>query len=191
MLTFVQLWHCGFMKRSSESLQSIFMSLRLKLSHCLRCAICLCFGLVFTFPQDWVQESQITCVQVCTRDSWLRRSWWRPFYEGLTKVGNRHPGGSDTHSESVPDSLVVSQFSVCILLRSNDVTMLREGCPNPNAPPNAAFFSLFLEDAPLLSFMAFMATSRGVDRHFHGPGRQKFWREGKTSGNATRKCSKG
>ena len=26
------------------------------------------------------------------------------------------------------------------------VTMLHEGCPNSKAPPNAAFFSLFLED---------------------------------------------
>ena len=32
---------------------------------------------------------------------------------------------------------------------------------------------------------------RGVYRHFCGPGRQKLWREGKTSGEATRKCSKG
>ena len=71
-----------------------------------------------------------------------------------------------------------------------------------------SFFSLFLEDAPLQSFMAShiprffahlkkkkesekMTTSRGVDRHFHGPGRQKLWRKGKTSGDATRKCSKG
>ena len=71
-----------------------------------------------------------------------------------------------------------------------------------------SFFSLFLEDAPLRSFVAShiprffarpkkkkerekMATSRGVDRHFRGPGRQKSWRKGKTSGDATRKCSKG
>ena len=69
-------------------------------------------------------------------------------------------------------------------------------------------FSLFLEDALLRSFMAShiprfsahpkkkkerqkMATSRGVDRHFRGPGRQKSWRKSKTSGDATRKCSKG
>ena len=31
-----------------------------------------------------------------------------------------------------------------------------------------------------------MATSRGVDRHFRGPGRQKSLRKGKTSGDATR-----
>ena len=36
-----------------------------------------------------------------------------------------------------------------------------------------------------------MATSRGVDRHFRGPGRQKSRRKGKTSGDATRKCSEG
>ena len=35
-----------------------------------------------------------------------------------------------------------------------------------------------------------MVTSRGVDCHFCGPGRQKSWRKGKTSGDATRKCSK-
>ena len=81
----------------------------------------------------------------------------------------------------------------------------------PNSPPDAAhkcsFFSLFLEDAPLRCFVASdiprffahlkkkkerekMATSRDVDRHFRGPGRQKSWRKGKTSGDATRKCSR-
>ena len=35
-------------------------------------------------------------------------------------------------------------------------------------------------------------TSRGVDHHFRGPGQQRVtWREGKTSGDATRKWSKG
>ena len=70
-------------------------------------------------------------------------------------------------------------------------TKLHEGCPNSKTPTNAAFFSLFLEDAPLLSFVAShiprffvrpkkkkerekMGTSRGVDRHFRGPGRQKL-----------------
>ena len=32
-----------------------------------------------------------------------------------------------------------------------------------------------------------MATLRGVDRHFRGPGQQKSWRKGKTPGDATRK----
>ena len=36
-----------------------------------------------------------------------------------------------------------------------------------------------------------MATSRDVDRHFRGPGQLKSWRKGKTSGDTTRKCSKG
>ena len=71
-----------------------------------------------------------------------------------------------------------------------------------------SFLSLFLEDALLPSFVAShiprsfvhlkkkkerekMATSRGVDRHFRGPGQQKWWRKGETSGDATRKCSKG
>ena len=43
-------------------------------------------------------------------------------------------------------------------LKANYITTLLEGCPNSKAPPNAAtnasFFSLFLEDAPLLSFVA-------------------------------------
>ena len=71
-----------------------------------------------------------------------------------------------------------------------------------------SFFSLFLEDAPLRSFTAShiprffvcpkkkkerekMATSRDIDRHFCGPGRQKSWCKSKTSGDTTRKCSKG
>ena len=30
-----------------------------------------------------------------------------------------------------------------------------------------------------------MATLRGVDRHFRGPGQQKSWRKGKTPGDET------
>ena len=84
-----------------------------------------------------------------------------------------------------------------------DITTPRGGCSNPKAPPDAAFFSLFLEDAPLRSVMVShiprffthpknekerekMATSRGVDRHFRGPGWQKSWRKCKTSGDTTR-----
>ena len=87
-------------------------------------------------------------------------------------------------------------------LKANYVTMPCKGCPNSKAPADAAhrssFFSLFFEDAPLLSFAASqkgkkekMATFCGVDRHFRGPGRQKSWRKGKTFEDATRKCSKG
>ena len=54
--------------------------------------------------------------------------------------------------------LAVSQFRVCILqrphLKANYITTLPEGCSNLKAPPNAAFFSLFLEDAPLLTIVA-------------------------------------
>ena len=81
--------------------------------------------------------------------------------------------------------------------KANYVTTLHEIHPNSKAPPDAAhkssFFSLFLKDEPLLSFMAShiprffacpkkkkegeqTATSRGVDRHFRGPGRRKLWR---------------
>ena len=96
-------------------------------------------------------------------------------------------------------------------LKANHVTTPREGCPNLKAPqmqpPNATFFSLFLKDAPLLSFVAShiprffarpkkkkerdkMATSCDVDHHISGPGHQKSWCKGKTSGDTTRKCSK-
>ena len=92
----------------------------------------------------------------------------------------------------------VSQFRVCILrrmhLKANYITTPCEGCPNSKAPPNAAFFSLFLEDAPLLSFVAshiprfFVCLKKeerkrensdtaGVDCHFRGPGWQKLWRK--------------
>ena len=83
--------------------------------------------------------------------------------------------------------------------------------PNVKADSSrCSFFSLFLEDAPLRSLVSshiqtFSAhpkkkkvrdrekvpTSRGVDRHFRWPGRQKWWRKGKTSSDTTRKCSKG
>ena len=66
-----------------------------------------------------------------------------------------------------------------------------------------SFFSLFLRSfvaSHIPRFLACpkkkkerekMATSSGVDRHFRGPGHRKEWRKGKTSGDATRKCSKG
>ena len=71
-------------------------------------------------------------------------------------------------------------------MKANYVTTQREGCPNLKAPPNVEFFSLFLEDAPLRSFVAShiprffvrskkwkerekMSTLRGVG-HFRGPG---------------------
>ena len=95
-------------------------------------------------------------------------------------------------------------------LKAKYVTMLHKGCPNLKAPPDAAhkcsFFSLFLQDAPILFFMHShilrffacpkmkiewekMVTLRGVDCQFRGPGHQKSWRKGKTSGDATRKLT--
>ena len=91
-------------------------------------------------------------------------------------------------------------------LKAYYVTTPREGCSNLKARPNAAhkcsFFSLFLEDGLLRSFVVShiqrffkerekMATSRGVNRHFCGPERQKSRCKRKTCGDATRKCSKG
>ncbi|XP_036979489.1 uncharacterized protein LOC119033462 isoform X1 [Acanthopagrus latus] len=61
---------------------------------------------------------------------------------------------------------------VCILqrpqLKANYVTTLRKGCPNSKAPPNAAFFSLVLEDTPPQSKQTkeMMATSSGADLTF-------------------------
>ena len=69
-------------------------------------------------------------------------------------------------------------------LKASYITAPHEVCPS------------LTEDAPLRSFTAShiprffacpkkkkerekMATSRGVDRHFRGPGRQKWWRKGK------------
>ena len=34
-----------------------------------------------------------------------------------------------------------------------------------------------------------IVTSHGIDRHCRGPGRQKSWLKGKTSGDTSRKCS--
>ena len=119
-----------------------------------------------------------------------------------------------------PDPLVsASVFSLLLSLDSASASFggAFEGQLRPSAVRRLAqskassrcsFFFLFLEDEPLRSFMAShiprflahpkkkkerakMATSRGVDRHFRGPGRQKSWRYGKTSGDTTRKCSKG
>ena len=92
-------------------------------------------------------------------------------------------------------------------LKANYVTTQREDCPSSNAPPDAppspSFWRMHRYDPsrPHISqdYLCTrkknkerekMATSRGVDRHFRGPGRQKLWRKGKTSGDTTRKCSK-
>ena len=93
-------------------------------------------------------------------------------------------------------------------LKANYVTTPCETLFQFKGSSRCSFFSLFLEDAPLRSFVAShipkffvcpkrkkerekMATLRGVDRHCRGPGLQISWRKGKTSGDATRKCSKG
>ena len=72
-------------------------------------------------------------------------------------------------------TVAVSQFRVCILQRSIWRTIMSQS----EGSFKCSFFSLFLEETPLLNF----ATSRGVDRHLRRPGRQKSWRKGKTSGN--------
>ena len=105
-------------------------------------------------------------------------------------------------------TLAVCQSRGCILqrphLKANYVTMPREGCSNPRAPPNAAhncglLFPLFGGCmATILHGLTYpkilcapekkkkerqkMATSRGVDHYFRGPGRRKSGRKGKTSG---------
>ena len=53
-------------------------------------------------------------------------------------------------------------------LKATYVKMLQEGCPDLKAPSNAAFFSLFLDDAPLLSFVA-----SHIPRFFVRPKRKK------------------
>ena len=93
----------------------------------------------------------------------------------------------------------------CILrrlyLKANYVTMPHKGCPNSKAPPNAVHKCSLLVPALLLSSWPHISqdslraqkrrTSHGVDRHLRWPGRQKSLRTGETSGDATRKCSKG
>ena len=91
-------------------------------------------------------------------------------------------------------------------LKANYVTMPRKGCSNLKAPPNAPSFSCFWRmhrynpSWPHISQDSLhaqqehkekMASSRGVVGHFRGPGRQKSWHRSKTSGDTTRKCSKG
>ena len=121
---------------------------------------------------------------------------------------------ADVWRTALSETVAVSQFGVCIHQRSiwRPITSLGHAKAVPIRGllqmqlTNVAFFSLFLEDAPLLSFVAShiprffaahkrikkekMATSCGVDRHFRRPGQQKLWSKGKTPGDATRKCSK-
>ena len=111
-------------------------------------------------------------------------------------------------------TIAASQFRVCILqwphLKASYITTLHEGCLNSKAPPNAPhkcglLFPLFGGcTASILHVLTYpkilcvskkerekMATLRCVYCHFRGPGRQKSWHKGKTTGDTTRKCSKG
>ena len=120
------------------------------------------------------------------------RVWQHPFCEGLREVGNGTQVG----------------LTCCVSIQGLHPLAVPIRRLLQMQPTNASFFSLFLEDGPLSSFVAShiprvftrpkkkktrekMATSHGVDRHFLGPGRLKSWRKGKTSDDATRKCSKG
>ena len=53
-------------------------------------------------------------------------------------------------------------------MKANYVTTLLEGCSNLKALPNVAFISLFLKDAPLLSFVA-----SHIPRFFAHPKKKK------------------
>ena len=122
--------------------------------------------------------------------------------------------GSDWGSD---DTLTVSQFRFCILRRSiwRLITSQRLAKTVPirrllqmqltNTPSSLSFWRMhcYHSSWPHISQNYLcdpkrskkerekMATSRGVDRHFRRPGQQKSWRKGKTSGDATRKCSEG
>ena len=133
------------------------------------------FGLILKSFLDWLRWIQITCVQ----------------------------GGGDLLCLNSGSASFGGAFEG--QLRHNATRRLSQFEGSSDC---SSFFSLFLEDPPLLFFPAShilgffcapqkkkerekIATSHGVDRHFLGPVRQKSWYKGKTSGDATRKCSKG
>ena len=91
-------------------------------------------------------------------------------------------------------------------LKANYVTTRHKVCLKapPSAPSFPSFWRMhsYYPSWPHISPRLFvcpeknkerekMVTSCGTDRHFRWPGRQKSWRKSKTSGDATRKCSKG
>ena len=103
--------------------------------------------------------------------------WRQPFHQ---RANSNHNTDSElvlskaTYSNSLHTSIqLLSKFRVCILWRSiwRPITS-HEVCPKPKAPPNAAhkcsFFSLFLEDAPLRSFVA-----SHIPRFFAHPKKKK------------------
>ena len=107
-------------------------------------------------------------LQVWNQQMFLK---WDNFQFLGNKTGCIWPGSSSITSEFNDDKhLLVCQLVVCRSaaaggvhpseeqLKTNYVTTMHEGCPNPKAPPNAAHrcsvFSLFLEDAPLQSVVA-------------------------------------
>ena len=86
-------------------------------------------------------------------------------------------------------------------LKDNYITTPCDGGPDPKAPPDAPSFHCFwwthrydpswphiFQDslsARKRRKNKKIVTSRGIDRHFRGPGRQKSWCKCKTSGDTT------
>ena len=133
----------------------------------------------------------------------MRGSLKLEWYRHLKDTKNNRRQFLKSHQCLITQNKTTRHFRIYKLC-PNSAAASFEGCDH-NCPNSSSFFS---EDAPLLSFAAShiprffafpikkkerkkMVTSRGVEHHFRGRGRQKSWRKGKTSGDATRKCSEG
>ena len=75
------------------------------------------------------------------------------------------------------------RHSLCLSSGSASFRGLSEGQLHHNATRRLLQMLLLL---PVSGGCTATSTSRSVDRNFRGPGRQKSWRKGKTSGDATR-----
>ena len=124
--------------------------------------------------------------------SWLIKQLWTSIHQSADKQMSR-PG------------LILEKLNKPLITRfGTTFTFIYAYFYVPYLPSSSCFW----KDAPLRSFGAShiprsfaqpkkkkerekMATSRAVDHHFRGSGRQKSLRKGKTSGDTTRKCSKG
>ena len=93
------------------------------------------------------------------------------------------PAANKHSKRTTTITCAVSQFRVCILQRSIWRTH-RYYPPRPHISQDYLHFRKRRKTEK-------MATLRGGDRAFRGPGWQKSWCKDKTSSDTTKKCSKG
>ena len=99
------------------------------------------------FYASWCRGCINTCNCCCDNPNSTSRSL---YYDDVQHTGYWH----NQHAKTAAWFLLNMPNYGCIPIQRLHPSVPRGGCPNSNAPSNAALFSLFLEDALLLSLAA-------------------------------------